>query len=173
VAPRRRTGSFLRIGLVPGAEYGPTKRWFPERFAEAAKKIAVARACRFVLFGVAKDAEVGGAIETELGLEHCENRIGKTSLAELMQELQQCDLLLTNDTGTMHLAAWLDVPLVAIFGSTDPIATGPLSARARVVRHQVECSPCFLRECPLDLRCLRAVSADEVAAAALEMLPVA
>ncbi len=171
--PRARTGGFLRIGLVPGAEYGPTKRWFPERFAEAAKKIAAARPCRFVLFGVAKDAEIGRSIEAEIGAEHCENRIGQTSLAELMRELQQCDLLLTNDTGTMHLAAWLDVPLVAIFGSTDPVATGPLSSRARVVRHQVECSPCFLRECPLDLRCLKAVGADEVAAAALEMLPAA
>jgi len=173
IAPRPRTGGFLRIGLVPGAEYGPTKRWFPERFAEAAKKISAARPCRFVLFGVAKDAGIGEAIEAELGAEHCENRIGKTSLAELMQELPQCDLLLTNDTGTMHLAAWLDVPLVAVFGSTDPVATGPLSSRARVVRHQVECSPCFLRECPIDLRCLKAVSADEVAAAALEMLPAA
>lgn len=172
-APRRRPDGFLRIGLVPGAEYGPTKRWFPERFAEAAKKIAQARPCRFVLFGVAKDAEIGRAIETEIGEEHCENRIGKTSLRELMHELRQCDLLLTNDTGTMHLAAWLDVPLVAVFGSTDPIATGPLSSRARVVRHQVECSPCFLRECPLDLRCLKAVSADEVAQAALELLPTA
>ena len=90
-----------------------------------------------------------------------------------MTELKQCDLLLTNDTGTMHLAAWLDVPLVAVFGSTDPVATGPLSSRSRVVRHQVECSPCFLRECPLDLRCLKAVSADEVAQAALELLPAA
>src|SRR5262249_37889274 len=152
--PRERNDGFLRIGLVPGAEYGPTKRWFPERFAEAAKKIAAARPCRFVLFGVASDETIGHAIESELGPENWENRVGKTSLAELMQELSRCDLLLTNDTGTMHLAAWLDVPLLAIFGSTDPVATGPLSARARVLRHQVECSPCFLRECPLDLRCL-------------------
>ena len=172
-APRARRDGFLRIGLVPGAEYGPTKRWFPERFAEAAKKIAQARPCRFVLFGVSKDEEIGRAIETEIGAEHCENRIGKTSLSELMLELKECDLLLTNDTGTMHLAAWLDVPLVAVFGSTDPVATGPLSSRARVVRHQVECSPCFLRECPIDLRCLKSVSVDEVAQAALELLPTA
>ena len=173
VEPRPRAAGFLRIGLVPGAEYGPTKRWFPERFAEAAKKIAEDRPCCFVLFGVPKDAGIGQAIETEIGAEHCENRIGKTTLAELMTELKQCDLLLTNDTGTMHLAAWLDVPLVAVFGSTDPVATGPLSSRSRVVRHLVECSPCFLRECPLDLRCLKAVSADEVAQAALELLPAA
>src|SRR5262249_37411188 len=129
--------------------------------------------CRFVVFGVANDEAMGRTIENALGTENCENRIGRTSLAELMNELQQCDLLLTNDTGTMHLAGWLGVPLVAIFGSTDPVATGPLSPRARVLRHQVECSPCFLRECPLDLRCLKSIGVDEVAAAALEMLPAA
>ena len=72
--PRARSGGFLRVGLVPGAEYGPTKRWFPERFAEAAGKIAAARPCRFVLFGVEKDADIGRAIEAELGADHCENR---------------------------------------------------------------------------------------------------
>lgn len=162
--------AFARIGLCPGAEYGPAKRWFTERFAEAAKQIAAQRHARFVLFGVAKDAPLGSEIATALeGLE-CENLIGQTSLAELIGQLRRCDLLLTNDTGTMHLAAHLGIPLVAVFGSTDPIATGPLSPRARVLRHQVECSPCFLRECPLDLRCMKAVTAEEVSAAALEML---
>ncbi|MBS0657374.1 MAG: lipopolysaccharide heptosyltransferase II [Verrucomicrobia bacterium] len=161
---------FARIGLCPGAEYGPAKRWFTERFAEAAKQIAARKHVRFVLFGVAKDAPLGAEIATALeGLE-CENLIGQTSLAELIGQLRRCDLLLTNDTGTMHLAAHLGVPLVAVFGSTDPVATGPLSPRARVLRHQVECSPCFLRECPLDLRCMKAVTAEEVAGAALEML---
>ena len=87
-----------------------------------------------------------------------------------MSILRGCRALLTNDTGTMHLAAWLGVPTVAIFGSTDPVATGPLAApdAVRILRHQVECSPCFLRECPLDLRCMKAVSAGE-AAEAVEM----
>ncbi len=166
----KSAAAFARIGIVPGAEYGPTKRWFPDRFAAAAKTIAAARPARFALFGVARDAEIGAAIEKDLvGLE-CDNRIGQTSLTELIAELRACDLLLTNDTGTMHLAAHLGVPLVAIFGSTDHVVTAPLSLRARIVRHQVECSPCFLRECPLDLRCLRSVTGDEVAAAALELL---
>lgn len=162
--------AYARIGLCPGAEYGPAKRWLPERFAEAAKQIAAKRHARFVLFGVQKDAGVAAEIAGALEGFECENLIGKTSLTELIGELRKCDLLITNDTGTMHLAAHLGVPLVAIFGSTDHVATGPLSKRARILRHQVECSPCFLRECPLDLRCMKAVSAEEVSGAALEML---
>ena len=102
----------------------------------------------------------------------CENLIGKTTLAELMTALRGCDALLTNDTGTMHLAAYLGVPVAAVFGSTDPVLTGPLAPpeRVRILRHQVECSPCFLQECPLDLRCMKAVTAEEAAAAVLELV---
>ncbi len=163
-------GGFLRLGLCPGAEYGPTKRWLPERFAEAAKQVAGQRACEWVLFGVAKDLPLGEPIVQALGA-RCENLIGKTTLAELIAALRGCHALLTNDTGTMHLAAWLGVPTVAIFGSTDPILTGPLAPpeRVRILRHQVECSPCFLKECPLDLRCMKAVSAEEAASAVLTL----
>ena len=86
-------------------------------------------------------------------------------LEQLIEELRKCQLLLTNDTGTMHLATLLGVPVVAIFGSTEPSLTGPLGKGNRVVRHHVECSPCFLRECPLDFRCMSTVSAEEVVAA--------
>ena len=155
-------GGFLRLGLCPGAEYGPTKRWLPERFAEAAKAIAGQRACEWVLFGVTKDLPLAEPIVQALG-DRCENLIGKTTLAELIVALRGCHALLTNDTGTMHLAAWLGVPTVAIFGSTDPVLTGPLAPpeRVRILRHQVECSPCFLQQCPLDLRCMKAVSVEE------------
>ena len=81
---------------------------------------------------------------------------------ELAAELSECALLLTNDTGTMHLATLLGVPVVAVFGSTEPRLTGPLGTGHVVLRHQVECSPCFLRECPIDFRCMKAVSVDEV-----------
>jgi len=80
----------------------------------------------------------------------------------LITELSRCRLLLTNDTGTMHLAAHLGVPTVAIFGSTEPALTGPLGAGHTVIRHQVACSPCFLRTCPIDFRCMHRVSVDEV-----------
>ena len=125
-APER--GAFWRIGICPGAEYGPTKRWLPERFAEAAKLVGAEKPVEWVLFGVAKDQEWGDLIAAALG-EQCENRIGKTTLGELTAELRGCHALLTNDTGTMHLAAYLGVPTVAVFGSTDPVLTGPLSHR--------------------------------------------
>jgi heptosyltransferase II len=156
--PAGSNGSRSKLGLCPGAEYGPAKRWLPDRFAEVAAKIAG----EWVLFGTSKDEECGAQIAAALG-ERCRNLIGKTTLEELIAELRQCRLLLTNDTGTMHLATLLGIPVVAVFGSTEPRLTGPLGTGNRVVRHQVECSPCFLRECPLDFRCMKAVSAEEVA----------
>jgi ADP-heptose:LPS heptosyltransferase len=100
-----------------------------------------------------------------LSARSCANRIGQTTLDELADELNECALLLTNDTGTMHLATLLGVPVVAVFGSTEPRLTGPLGSGHDIIRHQVECSPCFLRECPIDFRCMNAVTADEVVAA--------
>jgi lipopolysaccharide heptosyltransferase II len=160
--PRARTnGAPVKLGLCPGAEYGPAKRWLPERFAEAALAIAGEGGVQWILFGTAADAERGAAIETALG-PGCINRIGQTTLDELVAELSECALLLTNDTGTMHLATLLGVPVVAVFGSTEPRLTGPLGTGHAVLRHQVECSPCFLRECPIDFRCMKAVTVDEV-----------
>jgi lipopolysaccharide heptosyltransferase II len=156
------TGARIKIGLCPGAEYGPAKRWYPERFSLVACAVARRLDCEWVLFGVASDASAGDQIEQRLeGRAHCTNLIGKTTLAELMDRLSECSLVLTNDTGTMHLAAFLGVPVVAIFGSTEPRLTGPLGAGHQVLRHQVECSPCFQRECPLDLRCMQAVTEEE------------
>ena len=157
------------IGLCPGAEYGSAKRWLPERFAEAAAKITAQSSAQWILFGTKNDAAIGEQIAAAIGA-HCVNRIGQTTLDQLIDELRQCRLLLTNDTGTMHLAALLGVPVVAIFGSTEPRLTGPLGNGHVVLRHHVECSPCFLRKCPIDFRCMKAVSADEVAGAVLSML---
>ena len=157
------------IGLCPGAEYGPAKRWLPERFAEAAAKITAQSSAQWILLGTKNDAAIGEQIAAAIG-DHCVNRIGQTTLDQLIAELWQCRLLLTNDTGTMHLAALLGVPVVAVFGSTEPRLTGPLGNGHTVLRHHVECSPCFLRECPIDFRCMKAVSADEVAGAVLSML---
>lgn len=163
------TNDRLLIGLCPGAEYGPTKRWLPERFAETAAAICANSNAHWILFGTAKDAEVGEIIAKELGA-NCTNRIGQTSLEDLITELGECRLLLTNDTGTMHLATLLGVPVVAIFGSTEPALTGPLGANNIVLRHQVECSPCFLRECPIDFRCMKAVTVEEARDAVMKQL---
>jgi lipopolysaccharide heptosyltransferase II len=149
------------LGLCPGAEYGPAKRWLPERFIEVGQKIVAGHNAKWVLFGTARDVDLGKQIAGALG-DHCVNRIGQTTLQQLIDELRQCRLLLTNDTGTMHLAALLGVPTVSIFGSTEPAFTGPLDANHVVLRHHVECSPCFLRECPLDFRCMKAVTTAEV-----------
>jgi lipopolysaccharide heptosyltransferase II len=157
----------LKFGVCPGAEYGPAKRW--PHFAEVAQEIAARFPVQWILFGTAGDAAVGLEIAEKLG-EKCVNRIGQTTLAELIDELSACDLLLTNDTGTMHLAALLRVPTVSIFGSTEPLRTGPLGQGHRIFRHHVECSPCFLRECPLDFRCMDAVTSAEVIAAIQQMI---
>jgi heptosyltransferase-2 len=159
----------LRIGLCPGAEYGPAKRWLPERFAEAAANITAQSSAQWILFGTKNDGAIGEQIAAAIG-DHCVNRIGQTTLGQLIDELRRCRLLLTNDTGTMHLAALLGVPVVAVFGSTEPRLTGPLGNGHIILRHHVECSPCFLRECPIDFRCMKAVSTDEVAGAVLSML---
>ena len=102
--------------------------------------------------------------------ENCTNRIGQTTLEELISELRNCRALLTNDTGTMHLAALLGVPVVAIFGSTEPALTGPLGNEHRIVRRHVECSPCFLRECPIDFRCMKEVTTQQVIDAMMSIL---
>ncbi len=169
----KASGAPVKLGLCPGAEYGPAKRWPPERFAAVALTIAEKRPVEWVLFGTAADSEKGAAIEAILGA-HCVNRIGRTTLDQLTAELGECSLLLTNDTGTMHLATLVGVPVVAVFGSTEPRLTGPLGDGHRIIRHQVECSPCFLRECPIDFRCMEAVSVEEVVAAVsaqLDQLP--
>jgi len=159
----------VKMALSPGAEYGSAKRWLPERFAEVAAAVSSKSSVQWILFGTPKDITVGETIARALG-DSCVNRIGQTTLEQLIDELRRCCLLLTNDTGTMHLASLLGVPTVAIFGSTDPRLTGPLGDRHIIVRHQVECSPCFLRKCPIDFRCMKAVGVDEVTNAVLSIL---
>jgi lipopolysaccharide heptosyltransferase II len=157
----------LKFGLCPGAEYGPAKQW--PRFAEVAQEIAGRFPVQWILFGTAPDGAIGAKVASVLG-DKCVNRIGQTTLAQLINELRGCDLLLTNDTGTMHLADLLRVPTVSIFGSTEPQRTGPLGQGHRIFRHHVECSPCFLRECPLDFRCMAAVTSAEVIAGIEQMM---
>jgi heptosyltransferase II len=159
----------VKMALSPGAEYGPAKRWLPERFAEVAAAVSAKLSVQWILFGTPKDITVGETIARALH-DSCVNRIGQTTLEQLIDELRKCRLLLTNDTGTMHLASLLGVPTVAIFGSTDPRLTGPLGDWHIIVRHQVECTPCFLRKCPIDFRCMKAVGVDEVTDAVLSIL---
>jgi heptosyltransferase II len=157
------------LGLCPGAEYGSAKRWLPERFAEVAAAVAAKLEVHWILLGTVQDAAIGEQISKALG-DCCSNRIGQTTLDQLIDELRKCRLLLTNDTGTMHLAALLGVPVVAIFGSTEPRLTGPLGEGHLILRHHVECSPCFLRQCPIDFRCMKAIGVQEATDAVMSIL---
>lgn len=148
--------------MCPGAEFGEAKRWFPERFAEVMRRVSADRKSEWLLVGVAKDAPIGQAIESAAPGVAVRNLIGSTSLEELINTLRGCDALLTNDTGTMHLASLFGVPLVAVFGSTEPLLTGPLGPRSLVAQHRVPCGPCFKRVCPLDFACMKGVEAAEV-----------
>ena len=149
----------LTLGLCPGAEYGPAKRWL--HFGEAARILSERHGIRWLIFGTVKERALGEQIASELGPAGV-NLVGQTTLSQLMSELSRCRALLTNDTGTMHLAAHLGVPTIALFGSTEPALTGPIGGSHTVIRHHVECSPCFLRECPIDFRCMNRISVSEV-----------
>ncbi len=165
----RKSGAIPRIGVCPGAEYGPAKRWPAERFAAAMSEFQAKQPAEWILFGVAGDAPAGEAIANNCAFA-VTNHIGRTTLDQLMDELAGCDALLTNDTGTMHLAAFLGVPTVAIFGSTEPALTSPLGDFHQVLRHKVDCSPCFLRECPIDFRCMTRIEPAEAAGALRKVL---
>ena len=165
------------IGINAGAEYGPAKRWPAERFAETAIKVSHHANARWLIVGGPGDVGIAGQIEAQLregglGDSSVINAAGKTTLLDLCALLRFCKLLLTNDTGPMHIAAALGTPVVSVWGSTSPELTGPLSPRSVVIRQPVECSPCFLRECPIDFRCMTGVQVDEVVKVMLKQLGV-
>lgn len=167
----RKSAGKPHVGICPGAEYGPAKRWPPGRFATAMNEVQKSTPCDWTIFGVAGDAAVAREIENACDFP-VRNLAGKTTLDELMDELSSCDALLTNDTGTMHLAAFLGVPTVAVFGSTEPDLTAPLGDFHRVLRHKVDCSPCFKRECPIDFRCMTRIEPAEAADALRSILGI-
>jgi heptosyltransferase-2 len=166
------------FGLNAGAEYGPAKRWPEERFIQAAMQLQRGLRCRWLVFGGAGDKEgatritaaIRKAYEEQFGLEETAktppvfNLAGATSLGELCAGLKLCRVLLTNDSGPMHVAAALGTPVVALFGSTSPELTGPGlpgDPRHQLLQSHVPCSPCFLRKCPIDFRCMNGISVDQ------------
>jgi len=169
-----RVGGRPWFGLSPGAAYGPAKRWPTERFVAVARILQEKIQCRWMILGGAGDRALAEAISSDLARATGKpplNLAAATSLRELAAVLKICDLVLTNDSGPMHLAAAVGAPVVAIFGSTSPEMTGPLfSERAQVVRRPTPCAPCFRRECPIDLRCLLGIETEQVVAAALRCL---
>lgn len=159
-----------KIAVCPGAEFGSAKRWFPDRFAQVIRDVSAQKQVHWTLVGVAKDATAGAQIEAATGQCSVENLIGRTGLQSLIEHLRGCDLLLTNDTGTMHLGALLGLPLVAVFGSTEPLLTGPLGHDKIVLQHRVPCGPCFRRECHLDFACMHGVDAISVSKALVSLM---
>jgi heptosyltransferase-2 len=156
------------LGLNPGAEYGPAKRWPVEKFTAAAKEIQQRTNCVWLLFGGKSDAVIASQIASQLPSANFNslNLAGQTSLRELMALLKLCRVLLTNDTGPMHVAAALGTPVVVPFGSTSPELTGPIfSANAKILQSDAPCAPCFLRECPIDFRCMNGISVERVVVA--------
>lgn len=152
------------VGVSPGATYGSAKRWPPERYAALCDKMHESRRVRIIIFGGPGEEATGYRV-SEAMKHPSVNLCGKTTLRETAALIERCQLLVTNDSGLMHVAAALNVPLVAIFGSTNPITTGPSGLRSRVIRASVPCSPCLKPECPTDHKCMTDISIDRVYAA--------
>ncbi len=165
----------LLIGLNAGAEYGPAKRWPADRFIATAKELRSRLNCSFVIFGGAADGALAAEIATALAPAGSSSRqpaigivtnlAGRTSLRELCAALRACRVVLTNDTGPMHVAAAVGARLVALFGSTSPELTGPGlpgDLRHQLLCGEAPCAPCFLRECPIDFRCMNSLTVGRV-----------
>jgi len=158
------------IGISPGAAYGNAKRWLPERFAEVAQAF-LAECPQVALFGSQSESALCETVASQLRAARVDvrNLAGATSLGEFIDLAAACRLFLTNDSGAMHVVSALGVPTVAVFGATDDTTTGPTGPLARVVREHAECSPCLLRECPIDHRCMTAVTAGRVTTVARQL----
>lgn len=170
------------LGINPGATYGTTKRWFPERFAEVANWFIRDTSGSVVIFGGKNEMNIAEEIEYLIRRQSIEGRrqtdfsllnlAGKTSLRELISLISECDVFVSNDSGPMHIAYAVGTPLVAIFGSTDPELTGPLGDQNIVIKTNLSCSPCFERACKnSDMRCMYTVTSEDVYFGIKEMLP--
>ena len=158
-----------RIALAPGASYGSAKCWLPERFAAVADALVDEFGADVILFGTSSEIEICRQIAERMRHRPV-NFAGQTSMKELPALFSRCQLFLGNDSGAMHVAAAVGLPVVAVFGSTDLEGTAPVTAKKILVRHAVSCSPCFLRECPIDHRCMTRVSVEDVRCAAVKMI---
>lgn len=180
------------VGLNPGAAYGPAKRWLPERFAEVGRRLRDECGAEVLVFGSNADADVVSAVVEQIG-RGAHDLAGRTRLGELAALMARCDVVVTNDTGPMHLAGAVGARVVALFGSTSPERSSPQAAYATkpeasskrreapppsgaascavtVVQQKCDCPPCFRRECPTDFRCMTSITADEVFEAAADWL---
>ena len=163
------------VGISSSAAYGSAKEWLPERFGELIQRILQEKpAARVLLFGSSKEKEKISRILEFVEVENrgnAYNLAGRLSLRETIVAISLCNLFISNDSGLMHVASSLDLPLIALFGPTKPHKTAPLNKNARTIHYPVDCAPCNHRECPLDHRCMNAIPVDEVFDALVPLLP--
>ncbi|HKV61797.1 MAG TPA: lipopolysaccharide heptosyltransferase II [Candidatus Acidoferrum sp.] len=159
----------MKIAIGAGASYGSAKCWPPSRFAEVANRLQSETDADVILIGTAAETAVSAAISAEMRRAPVD-LTGKTAIAELPALLSQCHLFIGNDSGAMHVAAAVGLPTVAVFGPTDPFGTAPVTPRCSIVQQRPYCSPCFLRRCPTDHRCMTAVTPEMVGGAAASWL---
>jgi len=155
--------------IDPGASYGPAKRWFPERFAAAADRLRTRRKAEILLVGSESETALAEKVSAAMKTRP-HSLVGRTTLRELLGLIGQARLVLTNDSGPMHMANALGIPVVAVFGPTDPRLTGPLQPPAAVLKKTVPCWPCLYRSCPYDHRCMTGISVEEVVEASRPFL---
>jgi len=159
----------LRVAIGAGASYGSAKCWPPERFAEVANRLVAESDAQIILFGTVAETPVSSAITAAMHSAPID-LTGQTAVADLPALLSQCHLFVGNDSGAMHVASSVGLPVVAIFGPTDPLGTAPVTPRCTIVQEKPYCSPCFLRRCPTDHRCMTRISPSNVATAAQSWL---
>jgi len=158
----RGWGEGALLALCPGAEYGAAKRWPADYYAQVAQHY-IAQGGQVILLGSAKDVPVTAQIATAVNSPACRDLAGKTSIQEVLELLAQADQVVSNDSGLMHVAAALGTPVIAVYGSSDPTYTPPLSDNAQILYLGLPCSPCFKRECPLGhLDCLKKITPQQV-----------
>jgi heptosyltransferase-2 len=158
-------GRAMRVAIGAGASYGSAKCWLPERFAEVANRLMAESDAEIILFGTANETAVSTAITAGMKRKPID-LTGKTAIAELPALLSRCQLFIGNDSGAMHVASAVGLSVVAIFGPTDPFGTAPVTPKCTIVQEKPYCSPCFLRRCPTDHRCMKGVSTESVTVAA-------
>lgn len=162
LAKHQVTPSMRLVGFAPGAAYGHAKRWPPSRVAEVVTRVSTDLGAVSVLIGAHDDREAGREIESLVPAGTAfVNLIGRTDLRQLAGILARCSAFVCNDSGAMHLAAAVGVPVTAIFGPTDERVTAPLGDHD-VILQKVFCRPCMLRDCPIDHRCMKRISPDQV-----------
>jgi len=162
-------GRTLRCAVAPGAAFGTAKRWLPSRYGDLAKRLRADWDADVILVGTGADRADAEAIAARLG-GNAINMAGKTSAAELPAMLAACDVFIGNDSGASYVAAAVGLPVIAIYGPMPPEIAYPITPRLQIVRHAVSCSPCLLRDCPVDHRCMTRIEVDDVLGAARKWL---